>query len=163
MKPFALIPQLYLVILLLLSSCGTGCDKNTNAKQQRMETTKKIISTPNAPAAIGPYSQAILAGNTLYCSGQIAIDPKTNTLITEDITSETHQVLKNVGAVLSEAGMDYNNVVKATIFLASMDDYATVNDVYASYFKTNPPAREAVAVKTLPKNVNVEISVTAVK
>ena len=128
-----------------------------------METTKKIISTSNAPAAIGPYSQAVIVGNTLYCSGQIAIDPKTNELVSGDITKETNQVLKNVGAVLSEAGMDYTNVVKATIFLASMDDYSLVNDVYATYFKTNPPAREAVAVKTLPKNVNVEISVIAVR
>lgn len=163
MKPFALTPQLYLVILLSLSSFGVGCDKNTNAEQQRMETTKKIISTPNAPAAIGPYSQAVLSGNTLYCSGQIAINPETGILVTDDITNETQQVLKNIGAVLKEAGMDYTHVVKATIFLATMDDYASVNEVYATYFKDLPPAREAVAVKMLPKNVNVEISVIAVK
>ena len=140
-----------------------GCDKNTNAEQQRMETIKKIISTPNAPAAIGPYSQAVLSGNTLYCSGQIALNPETGNLVTDDITIETQQVLKNIGVVLQEAGMDYSHVVKATIFLASMDDYASVNDVYATYFSDRPPAREAVAVKTLPKNVHVEISVIAVK
>lgn len=128
-----------------------------------METIKKIIQTDNAPQAIGPYSQAVLVGNTLYCSGQIAINPTTNSLVLDDITTETTQIMKNVGAVLNAADMDYSNVVKATIFLASMDDYATVNAVYANYFKVNPPAREAVAVKTLPKNVNVEISVTAIK
>ncbi|MFT7590102.1 MAG: 2-iminobutanoate/2-iminopropanoate deaminase [bacterium] len=163
MKLFALTPQLFWVTLLLLSSCDTDCDKNTNAEQQQMETIKKIISTPNAPAAIGPYSQAVLAGNTLYCSGQIALNPSDGTLVTGNIIDETTQVLKNVGAVLNEANMDYSDVVKATIFLASMDDYAEVNSVYAKYFSKNPPAREAVAVKTLPKNVHVEISVIAVK
>lgn len=128
-----------------------------------METQKKIINTPNAPKAIGPYSQAVLVDNTLYCSGQIAINPVNDSLVTENITAETHQVLKNIIAVLSEANMDLSNVVKASIFMASMDDYAEINTVYATYFTNNPPAREAVAVKTLPKNVNVEISVVAVK
>ncbi|MBO6516006.1 MAG: RidA family protein [Bacteroidia bacterium] len=128
-----------------------------------METTKKIIHSDNAPKAIGPYSQAVLSGNTLYCSGQIALDPVTGNLILDSIEAETHQVMKNIGAVLTEAGMDYSNVVKASIFMATMDDYARVNSVYAEYFTENPPAREAVAVKTLPKSVNVEISVIAVK
>ena len=128
-----------------------------------METTKKIIQTTDAPQAIGPYSQAVMVGNTLYCSGQIAINPKTNELVLDSIQLETHQVLKNVGAVLNAAGCDYDDVVKVSIFMASMDDYAEVNKVYAEYFTKNPPAREAVAVKTLPKNVNVEISVIAVK
>ncbi len=128
-----------------------------------METTKKIIQTTDAPQAIGPYSQAVMVENTLYCSGQIAINPKTNELVLDSIQLETHQVLKNVGAVLNAAGCDYDDVVKVSIFMASMDDYAEVNKVYAEYFTKNPPAREAVAVKTLPKNVNVEISVIAVK
>lgn len=128
-----------------------------------METTKKIIHTDNAPKAIGPYSQAVLVGNTLYCSGQIAIDPSTGELVLDDIEKESHQVLKNIGEVLKAADMDYSNVVKASIFMASMDDYAAVNAVYSEYFIENPPAREAVAVKTLPKSVNVEISVIAVK
>lgn len=128
-----------------------------------MESTKKIIQTIDAPQAIGPYSQAVMVGNTLYCSGQIAINPKTNELVLDSIQQETHQVLKNVGAVLKAAGCDYGDVVKASIFMASMDDYAEINKVYAEYFSDNPPAREAVAVKTLPKNVNVEISVIAVK
>ena len=124
---------------------------------------KKIISTDNAPSAIGPYSQAVLVGNTLYCSGQIALNPDDGSLVTSNIVDETHQVLKNVGAVLKEAQMDYNNVVKVTIFMSSMEYYTEINNVYAAYFTTDPPAREAVAVKTLPKNVNVEISVIASK
>jgi 2-iminobutanoate/2-iminopropanoate deaminase len=128
-----------------------------------METIKKIIATTNAPAAIGPYSQAVLVGNTLYCSGQIALNPDDGSLVTSNIVDETHQVLKNVGAVLKEAQMDYNNVVKVTIFMSSMEYYTEINNVYAAYFTTDPPAREAVAVKTLPKNVNVEISVIASK
>ncbi|MFY0674683.1 MAG: RidA family protein [Bacteroidia bacterium] len=125
--------------------------------------SKSIISTDNAPAAIGPYSQAVLAGNTLYCSGQIAINPETGALDTSNIENETHQVMKNIGEVLKEAGMDYTNVVKASIFMKSMHQYGAVNDVYAEYFKENPPAREAVEVSRLPKDVNVEISVIAVK
>jgi 2-iminobutanoate/2-iminopropanoate deaminase len=128
-----------------------------------MESAKKIISTSNAPQAIGPYSQAILVGNTLYCSGQIAINPVSGELSLDNIKEETHQVMKNIGALLTEADMTYGHVVKATIFMASMDDYADINAVYAQYFTNSPPAREAVAVKTLPKNVNVEISVIAVK
>ncbi|MFT4523590.1 MAG: 2-iminobutanoate/2-iminopropanoate deaminase, partial [Bacteroidia bacterium] len=120
-----------------------------------MTTSKKIISTSLAPAAIGPYSQAVLAGNTLYCSGQIALDPTTGKLNNENITQETEQVMNNIKAVLTAAEMDFSHVVKATIFMASMDDYALVNEVYARYFTSNPPAREAVAVKTLPKNVRV--------
>ena len=124
---------------------------------------KKIISTPNAPAAIGPYSQAVLAGNTLYCSGQIAIDPSSGELVLDNISKETAQVMKNISQVLQAANMDFSNVVKASIFMSSMDHYAAVNTEYAKYFAEDPPAREAVAVKTLPKEVNVEISVIAVK
>jgi len=125
--------------------------------------SKKIISTPNAPAAIGPYSQAVLAGDTLYCSGQIAIDPATGNLLTQDIATETEQVMKNIAAVLAAANMDFTHIVKCSIFMSSMDHYAAINEVYARYFTSNPPAREAVAVKTLPKEVNVEISVVAVR
>jgi 2-iminobutanoate/2-iminopropanoate deaminase len=124
--------------------------------------SKKIISTPNAPAAIGPYSQAILAGNTLYCSGQIAINSANGELVLDTIENETHQVLRNIQEVLVAAEMDLSHVVKCSIFMSSMDYYGAINTVYGTYFTQNPPAREAVAVKTLPKNVNVEISVIAV-
>ena len=125
--------------------------------------SKKVISTDKAPAAIGPYSQAILAGNTLYCSGQIAIHPETGSLITEGIAEETHQVMKNISEVLKAADMDFSNVVKCSIFMSDMNQYSEINQVYASYFTENPPAREAIQVSVLPKNVNVEISVIAVK
>ena len=124
---------------------------------------KKAISTHNAPAAIGPYSQAILSGDTLYCSGQIAINPATGNLVTADITAETTQVMQNIASVLKEAEMDFNHVVKCSIFMKNMSDYLAVNTVYVKYFKDKPPAREAVQVSGLPKNVNVEISVIAVK
>jgi 2-iminobutanoate/2-iminopropanoate deaminase len=124
---------------------------------------KKIISTPNAPAAIGPYSQAILVDKTLYCSGQIAIDPESGDLITGEIAQETEQVMQNIKNVLAAADMNFTNVVKASIFMSSMEHYASINEVYAKYFNIDPPAREAVAVLTLPKNVNVEISVIATK
>ena len=124
---------------------------------------KKIISTATAPAAIGPYSQAILAGDTLYCSGQIALDPVSRELVIDSIASETEQVMKNIVAVLTAAEMSLDNVVKCSIFMSSMGHYAAINEVYARFFTKNPPAREAVAVKTLPKEVNVEISVIAVR
>jgi 2-iminobutanoate/2-iminopropanoate deaminase len=124
---------------------------------------KKVISTQKAPKAIGPYSQAILSGNTLYCSGQIAINPKTGELILSSIPEETHQVMKNILEVLKAAEMDFSNVVKCSIFMKDMEQYSEINDVYASYFSENPPAREAIEVSVLPKNVNVEISVIAVE
>ena len=124
---------------------------------------KKVISTKNAPAAIGPYSQAILSNNTLYCSGQIAINPATGDLVMENITAETNQVMQNISAVLTAAEMDFSNVVKCSIFMKDMNDYAAINEVYTKSFGKNPPAREAVQVSVLPKNVNVEISVIAVK
>ena len=123
---------------------------------------KKIISTPHAPAAIGPYSQAVLAGGVLYTAGQIAIVPETGELDLSNITAETHQVMKNLESVLSAAEMDFSNVAKCTIFLKDMNQYAEINAVYAQYFSDNPPAREAVQVSCLPKNVNVEISLIAV-
>jgi 2-iminobutanoate/2-iminopropanoate deaminase len=124
---------------------------------------KKVISTKNAPAAIGPYSQAILSNNTLYCSGQIAINPTTGNLVMDNITAETNQVMQNILAVLTSADMDFSNVVKCSIFMKDMNDYAAINEVYAKSFGENPPAREAVQVSVLPKNVNLEISVIAVK
>ena len=125
--------------------------------------SKKIISTQNAPAAIGPYSQAILSGNTLYCSGQIAINPKNGNLVMDNITDETTQVMKNISSILEEAEMNFSDVVKCTIFMSNMNDYAAINEVYANIFGLQPPAREAVEVSVLPKNANVEISVIAVK
>lgn len=122
---------------------------------------KKIIRTDKAPAPIGPYSQAVMAGNTLYISGQIALDPASGELMLANIPDETHMVMKNLQAILTEAGMDFSNVLKTTIFLSSMKDFAQVNEVYGSYFKENPPARETVEVSVLPKNVNVEISMVA--
>ena len=123
---------------------------------------KKTISTQHAPVAIGPYSQAVLAGNTLYTAGQIAIIPETGTLELSNITKETHQVMKNLNAILNEAQMSFANVVKCTIFLKDMRQYAEINAVYSEYFSENPPAREAVQVSRLPKDVNLEISLIAV-
>jgi 2-iminobutanoate/2-iminopropanoate deaminase len=124
---------------------------------------KKIINTSNAPAAIGPYSQAVFANDTLYCSGQIALDPLSGELVLSSIEEETEQVMKNIEAVLTAAKMKFEHVVKCSIFMSSMEYYDEINEVYARYFTNNPPAREAVAVKTLPKSVNVEISVVACK
>ena len=126
-------------------------------------SAKEILNTPNAPAAIGPYNQAVKAGNTLYVSGQIPLIAEDMQLVSSGVADETHQVFKNIQAILSNAGYAFEDVVKASIFLSNMDDFATVNEVYAQYFKTAQPARECVAVKTLPKNVNVEISVIAWK
>ena len=123
---------------------------------------KKIIKTPNAPAPIGPYSQAVLVNGFLYISGQIAIDPDTEELNLTDIKAETKQVMENIKAILNEAGMNFDNVVKCSIFISDMDNFVQVNEVYGSYFTENFPARETVEVAGLPKNVNVEISVIAV-
>jgi len=124
---------------------------------------KVIINTDKAPAAIGPYNQAIKADKTLFVSGQIPLIPESMELINTGIQDETHQVFKNIQAILTEAGYAFEDVVKASIFLSDMGDFAAVNEIYAQYFTTNQPARECVAVKTLPKNVNVEISVIAWK
>lgn len=125
---------------------------------------KKIIETSHAPAPIGPYSQAVLYDDTLYTSGQIAIDPRTGDLVSGDISKETEQVMKNIGAVLEQAGMSYDNVLKTTIFIKDMNDFQKINAVYGSYFdEATAPARETVEVARLPKDVNVEISVLARK
>jgi len=122
---------------------------------------KKIITTNEAPAPIGPYSQAVQAGNLLFVSGQVAINPATGNVEARNINEETIQVMKNLLAILHEAQMDFNNVVKTTIFLSDMTHFTTVNEIYAGYFSGDFPARETVAVKGLPKNVNVEISIIA--
>lgn len=125
---------------------------------------KKIIKTKNAPAPIGPYNQAVMAGNVLYTSGQIAMDPDSGELVLSDIQSESRQVMENLKALLEAAGMDFENVVKTSIFLKNMDNFQAVNAVYAEYFsEETAPARETVQVAKLPKDVNVEISMIAVK
>ena len=127
----------------------------------RME--KKIIRTNSAPAPIGPYNQAVAFGNMLFISGQIALDPATGNLVQDSIAAETTLVMKNLEAILKEAGMDFSNVLKSTIFLMDMGQFGAVNDIYGSYFPTDAPARETVQVSGLPKGVNVEISMIAAK
>ncbi len=123
---------------------------------------KKIISTAEAPNAIGPYSQAVRAGATLYCAGQIPLDPKSGQIVAGDITAQTSQVMKNITAVLAAAGLTFEHVVKTTIFLTDFADFQTVNEIYGSFFKKDPPARSTVQVAALPKNAKVEIEVIAV-
>ena len=125
---------------------------------------KKVIYTENAPEPIGPYSQAILSGNTLYASGQIAIDVQSGKLIQSDIQSETKQIMSNIKEVLRAADMNFENIVKTSIFIKDMDQFQEINEAYAAYFSSEtPPARETVEVSRLPKDVNVEISIIAVK
>jgi 2-iminobutanoate/2-iminopropanoate deaminase len=124
---------------------------------------KKIIRTDNAPAPIGPYSQATQFGNLLFISGQIPLDPKTGNLVQDDIKTETQRVMDNLNAILQAAGMDFTNVLKTSIFLTDMGQFGQVNEVYGTYFTDNAPARETVQVAGLPKNVNVEISMIAGK
>jgi 2-iminobutanoate/2-iminopropanoate deaminase len=123
---------------------------------------KQIIKTGNAPAPIGPYNQAVRTGECLFISGQIAIDPATNDLIQGSVKDEAHRVMQNLKAILDEAKLTFEHVVKTTIFLTDMSLFAEVNEIYGSYFSGDYPARETVAVKGLPKNVNVEISMIAV-
>ena len=125
-------------------------------------SVKKIIFSENAPAPIGPYSQAVLAANTLYVSGQIALDQETGKLILDDIQTETRKVMENLGSVLRAAMMDYQNIVKCSIFVKNMGDFEKINEVYGSFFQYDPPARETVEVSKLPKNVNVEISCVSI-
>lgn len=124
---------------------------------------KKIITSADAPTPIGPYSHAVLIGNTLYVSGQVAKDAKTGALVASDIKSETKKVMQNIGAILKEAGMDYSNIVKTTIFCIDLGNFAAINETYGSFFTKDFPARETVQVSKLPLNMNVEISVVAVK
>ena len=122
---------------------------------------KEIISTENAPGAIGPYSQAVKAGNMIFCSGQIPIDPVTGEFVSEDVAEQTEQVLKNLSAVLEAAGSNLNNVVKTTVFLLDMGDFAKMNEVYARYFSANKPARATVQAARLPRDARVEIECIA--
>lgn len=135
-----------------------GCHMNQDTPMK-----KEVIESPGAPAAIGPYSQAIKVGNTLYCSGQIALDPATGELANESIEAEARQVLENLSAVLAEAGFALSDVVRTTVYMTDMEDYAKINKIYGEYFTDNPPARAAVQVANLPKSVAVEISCIAVK
>lgn len=137
------------------------CSGTHDSDEYRLPT-KEVISSANAPKAIGPYSQAIKVGNMLFCSGQIAINPETGEMVTDNIEAETRQVLENLKAVLSEAGMDFDDVVRATVFMSDINNYGKINKIYAEYFKDKPPARAAVQVANLPKLVNVEISCIAV-
>lgn len=143
------------VIILILISIFSSCYTQTIEKQ--------VIQSQNAPKAIGPYSQAILAGNTLYVSGQIAINPETGQMDTLNIETEIWRVLSNLGEVLKEAGMSYENVVKATIFTTDLKNYKLINTIYGEHFKEKPPARETVQVVALPAGAHVEISCIAVK
>ncbi|HSU85564.1 MAG TPA: RidA family protein [Chthoniobacterales bacterium] len=122
---------------------------------------KKIVSTSHAPAAIGPYSQAVRSGSLLFCAGQIPLDPMTGQIVTGDITEQSRRVLENIGAILKAAQLGFQHVVKTTIFLVRMDDFQSVNEVYATYFRENPPARSTVAVAALPKGAKIEIEVIA--
>ena len=125
---------------------------------------KKIIYTDKAPAPIGPYNQAVLVGNTLYTSGQIALNPTTMELVLDDIETETKQVMENMKAVLAAADMTFENVIKTSIFIMNMNDFTRINSIYGSYFdEATAPARETVQVACLPKNVNIEISMIAIK
>lgn len=122
-----------------------------------------IVNSKHAPAPIGPYNQAIEFNGMLFCSGQIALNPENGSLVMDSIQNETHQVMKNIQAILNEAGLTFNHIIKTTIFLSDMQLFSEVNDIYASYFSNHYPARETVAVLGLPKGVHVEISVTAAR
>lgn len=122
---------------------------------------KKIIHTSDAPDAIGPYSQAVVHNNIVYCSGQIGLEPETMEFVGDDVASQAEQVMKNLKAVLEEAGSGFDKVIKCGIYLDDMSNFGTVNEIYGNYFDNDPPARETVAVKTLPKNCKVEIGCTA--
>jgi 2-iminobutanoate/2-iminopropanoate deaminase len=124
---------------------------------------KKIVNISDAPKPIAPYSQAVLSGNTLYVSGQIAIDPYTGKLVEGGVAEQTKRVMENIRAILKEENMDFSNVIKCSIFMSDMDLYKEVNEVYGQYFKVDPPAREAIAAKGLPMNVDVEISCIATR
>lgn len=132
-----------------------------NSVRSSKPSSRSYIRTHSAPAAIGPYSQAVLIKDTLYCSGQIAIDPETSHLVSETLEEETERVLKNLGAVLRAASMSYEHVVHCTVYLQDINDYAVVNDVYARYFSEEPPARETVQVAALPRGARVEIACVA--
>ena len=152
----ALLP-VSLVILLTALAYNTFNNKNKT-------DMKRIINTSNAPKPIGPYNQAVISGDLMFISGQVAFDPNTDELVLDDIQTETKQVMENLKSILEEADLSFKNVVKTTIFLSDMDDFQQVNEVYGSYFSNDQaPARETVEVSRLPKDVNVEISMIAYK
>jgi len=132
-------------------------------RQHPAPSPRTRVKTTLAPAAIGPYTQAVLVNDTLFCSGQIAIDPQTGHLQSNGIESETERVLENLGAVLHSTGMDFRHVVRCTVFLADINDYAQMNEIYARYFSEAPPAREALQVAALPRGARIEISCIAVR
>ena len=147
------------VSILVLAVGSASCLSRSGSET----TVKKAIFTPDAPKPVGPYSQGILFGATLYCAGQIGIDPDTGELVEGGIEEETDQVIRNLGAILRAANMDYADVVMATLFLEDLDDYSTVNQVYARYFDIAPPARQAVEVGRIPRDASIEISIIAMK
>jgi 2-iminobutanoate/2-iminopropanoate deaminase len=150
------------LLLLILPLLWSGCPLFEPPPPTPI--TREVIQTPDAPAAIGPYSQAIKVGNTLYCSGQLGIDPVTHELVRGDIQDETRQVLKNLGAILKAGGVDYGNVTTVSVFLTNLDDFKLVNEVYQTFFADQPPARATVQVARLPLNeARVEISCIAIK
>ena len=132
-------------------------------RRKKVTIPRTRIKTKQAPAAIGPYCQAVMVGDTLYCSGQIAIDPATGHMVTDGVEAEAERALENLGAVLKAAGMDYQHVVRCTVYLADINDYAQVNEIYARYFSDDAPAREAVQVAALPRGARVEVSAVAVR
>lgn len=148
---YTIVPILAVTVLLFVNSTKI------------IECQKKIISTKDAPQPIGPYSQGILAGNTLYCAGQVGINPVSGKLDSTGIIGETEQILKNLKAVIIAGGMEFTDVVKTTIYLKNVKDFAKVNEIYGKYFTSAPPARETVGIADLPKGANIEISMVAVK
>jgi len=151
-----------LLLLALLTGCGTA-PQTTPEETREASAPKTRIETPLAPEAIGPYSQAVLAGNTLYLAGQLALDPETGVLIEGGIAEETRQVMENLGAVLEAAGFTFDQVVQSQVFLTDLSDFAAMNEVYAGYFGPIPPARATVGVATLPRGARVEILMVAVR
>lgn len=157
-------PLIFFFICVFFAYFGTSsCRQATHRINTKLSMEKKYVIAEGAPAALGPYSHAVLAGNLLFVSGQIGLEPATNEVPT-DFEAETHQVMKNIGTILRSQGLDYKDVVKTTIFLKDMGQFPVVNTIYGSYFQADAyPARETVEVSQLPKNVRVEISVTAYK
>ncbi|HMB90023.1 MAG TPA: RidA family protein [Rhodothermales bacterium] len=151
-------------LLLLLAGCAAAeAPESDTTAMEEQAATREVIATDGAPAAIGPYSQAVRVGNTLYCAGQIGLDPATGQLVEGGIEAETRRALDNQKAVLEAAGFTLNDVVQAQVFLADLGDYSAMNEVYATYFTKSPPARAAVQVARLPRDARVEIMLTAAK
>jgi len=155
----ASLPHLYIIPLLLVFFFPLS----STSSQTKPETKVKVVTTPDAPAAIGPYSQAISVGNLVFCSGQIALDPVTMQIVGEDIETQTKQVFRNIRAVLKAENLTLSNVVKCTVFMKDLNDFAKMNTLYAEEFGTNKPARSTVQVARLPKDVLIEIECIAVK